>query len=65
MTQRGEFQIIEQFFTHAPFGAWTSQGPGDDCALIDIGGRRIAVTCDMAAFSPTPTPRTWGTRRWR
>lgn len=50
MTQRGEFQIIERFFTHAPFGAWTSQGPGDDCALIDLGGRRIAVTCDMAAL---------------
>ena len=64
MTQRGEFQIIEQFFTHAPFGAWTSQGPGDDCALIDIGGRRIAVTCDMAAlgthFLPDADPEDVG-----
>lgn len=65
MTQRGEFQIIERFFTHAPFGAWSSQGPGDDCALIDLGGgRRIAVTCDMAAvgshFLPNADPEDVG-----
>lgn len=45
----GEFQIIDRFFTHSPFGQWTSQGVGDDCALIDTGTERIAVTTDMMA----------------
>ena len=47
--QQGEFSIIDRFFTHEAFGAWCTQGVGDDCALIDVGEKRIAVTTDMTA----------------
>lgn len=47
MTQAGEFSIIDRYFTHAVFGAWKSKGVGDDCAIIDAGMTRIAVTTDM------------------
>ena len=47
MAQSGEFSIIDRYFTHATFGAWTSKGVGDDCAIIDAGTTRIAVTTDM------------------
>ena len=50
MAEAGEFQIIEKFFTYQTFGAWKSQGVGDDCAIIDTGTGRIAVTCDMMAL---------------
>lgn len=52
MAEAGEFQIIEKFFTYQTFGAWKSQGVGDDCAIIDTGAGRIAVTCDMMALGP-------------
>ena len=44
MPQGGEFQIIERYFTHETFGAWHSRGVGDDCAIIDTGAGRLAVT---------------------
>ena len=47
MAQSGEFSIIDRYFTHAAFGAWTSKGVGDDCAIIDAGATRLAVTTDM------------------
>ena len=47
--RRGEFQIIDRFFTHDAFGEWRSQGVGDDCAITDMPGNRIAVTTDMMA----------------
>lgn len=47
----GEFDIIEQFFTHPVKGPWQSQGVGDDCALITLGQQRIAVTTDMMAMT--------------
>lgn len=60
----GEFQIIDRFFTHSSFGAWKSQGIGDDCALIDTGVERIAVTTDMMAigthFLPSCAPENVG-----
>lgn len=64
MSEAGEFQIIEQFFTYPSFGAWKSQGVGDDCAIIDTGAGRIAVTCDMMAlgthFLPDADPEDVG-----
>lgn len=64
MSQAGEFQIIEQFFTYPSFGAWKSQGVGDDCAIIDTGAGRLAVTCDMMAlgthFLPDADPEDVG-----
>lgn len=50
MVQDGEFSIIDQFFTHAVFGAWKSKGVGDDCAIIDTGAGRLAVTTDMMSL---------------
>ena len=47
--RRGELQIIDRFFTRDAFGEWRSQGVGDDCAIIDMPGNRIAVTTDMMA----------------
>ncbi len=64
MKQKGEFQIIERFFTHQSFGAWRSQGVGDDCAIIDAGACRLAVTTDMMAvgthFLPDADPEDVG-----
>lgn len=64
MPEAGEFQIIEQFFTYPSFGAWKSQGVGDDCAIIDTGAGRLAVTCDMTAlgthFFPDADPEDVG-----
>ncbi len=64
MARNGEFQIIERFFTHETFGAWKSKGVGDDCAIIDMAGSRVAVTCDMMAvgthFLPSARPEDVG-----
>lgn len=60
MARCGEFQIIDRFFTHEAFGEWQSQGIGDDCAIIDAGDTRLAVTTDMMAigthFLPNARP---------
>ncbi len=60
----GEFQIIERFFTYDAFGAWKSQGVGDDCAIINTGAGRIAVTTDMMSmgthFLPDADPEDVG-----
>lgn len=60
----GEFALIDRYFTHSPFGQWISQGVGDDCALIDVGGVRMAVTTDMMSigthFFPDAKPRNVG-----
>lgn len=64
MSEGSEFQIIKQFFTHQSASQWKSQGVGDDCALIDIGQNRIAVTSDMMAigthFLPNARPEDVG-----
>ena len=64
MSEAGEFQIIERFFTYQSFGNWKSQGVGDDCAIIDTGAGRLAVTCDMMAlgthFLPDADPEDVG-----
>ena len=64
MSRNGEFQIIDRFFTHDAFGEWRSEGVGDDCAIIDTGAGRIAVTTDMMAigthFLPTANPEDVG-----
>ena len=48
---KGEFGLIERYFTYPNFSQWSSAGVGDDCALIDVGPRRIAVTTDMMAIT--------------
>jgi len=39
-----EFELITHYFTRP---SRERQGIGDDCALIDIGGRTLALTTDM------------------
>lgn len=60
----GEFELIARYFTHPVPGPWASQGVGDDCALIDLGDRRLAVTSDMLLagrhFFPDVDPETLG-----
>ena len=60
----GEFDLIARHFTRAPHGAWPSQGVGDDCALIDVPGLRLAVSCDMLIagrhFFPDDEPESIG-----
>ncbi len=47
-----EFALIDRFFNNCAdcHGSWKSQGIGDDCAFIDIGSSRVAVTTDMMAL---------------
>ena len=45
--RRGEFQIIDRFFTHDAFGEWRSQGVGDDCAVLHYPDSEVLVTTDM------------------
>lgn len=47
-----EFGVISRFFTDRSFypSAWPSQGAGDDCAFLDVGPMRLAVTADMMAL---------------
>lgn len=61
----GEFGLIARHFTHrTSTGAWASQGVGDDCALIDLADRRLAVTSDMLLagrhFFPDVDPESLG-----
>jgi thiamine-monophosphate kinase len=39
-----EFELIARYFTRP---SRERQAVGDDCALIDFGGRTLAITCDM------------------
>ena len=60
---QGEFDLIARHFTFpASIGRWPSEGVGDDCALIRLSERTLAVTTDMMAvgthFLPDVSPRT-------
>ncbi len=50
--QLDEFALIDRFFSNCDgcLGTWKSQGIGDDCAFLDIGSSRVAVTSDMMAL---------------
>ncbi len=41
-----EFELIARYFTHP---VHERQGVGDDCALIDVGDRTLAITTDLLA----------------
>ncbi|MCD8339215.1 MAG: AIR synthase related protein, partial [Burkholderiales bacterium] len=47
-----EFSIIKKFFTFSDLSKspWFTQGIGDDCAFLDIGNIRLAITTDMEAL---------------
>ena len=43
-----EFELIARYFTRAPApGSLVAAGVGDDCALLDLGERQLAVTTDL------------------
>ncbi len=48
-----EFGLIDRFFVQSfDFkNRWPFQGVGDDCAFLDVGDRRIAVSADMMSQS--------------
>ena len=65
MGQRpSEFEIIDRYFSWALPSKWHTQGIGDDCALVDIGATRVAVTTDTTAigthYLPDADPLTVG-----
>ena len=59
-----EFDLIHQYFQLGVPSHWPSQGIGDDCAIVQIGQTRLAITCDTAAigthFLPQADPYTVG-----
>ncbi len=61
MSGLGEFSLIARYFTR-PSGE--RRGVGDDCALIDVGDRTLALTSDMLLegvhFFPGAEPRALG-----
>ena len=59
-----ETELISRFFNFNIPGQWPTQGIGDDCAIIQVGNRRLAVTTDTVAsgthFLPNADPYTIG-----
>lgn len=60
-----EFELIDRFFARAvPAGSLVRRGVGDDCALLDVGDRLLAVTTDLLLeglhFLPGAEPRALG-----
>lgn len=60
-----EFELIERYFTRAvPPGGIVEHGVGDDCALLDCGERRLAISTDMLLegrhFLPAADPESLG-----
>jgi thiamine-monophosphate kinase len=44
----GEFELIARYFTRPPAaGGMVARGVGDDCAVLDLGDRWLALTTDM------------------
>ncbi len=63
MSQIGEFELIQRFFTRTPSRA--ALGVGDDCALLQLKpGTQLAVSSDMLVsgrhFFPDVDPRKLG-----
>lgn len=59
-----ETELISRFFNFNIPGRWPTQGIGDDCAIIQVGNKRLAVTTDTVAsgthFLPNADPYTIG-----
>lgn len=59
-----ETELISRFFNFNIPGRWSTQGIGDDCAIIQVGNKRLAVTTDTVAsgthFLPNADPYTIG-----
>lgn len=60
-----EFELIARYFTRAPAaGGMVARGVGDDCAVLDLGDRWLAVTTDLLVegrhFLPDAEPEALG-----
>jgi thiamine-monophosphate kinase len=60
-----EFELIARYFTRPPApGGLVARGVGDDCALLQIGDRTLAVTTDLLVegrhFFPDAEPEALG-----
>ena len=59
-----ETELITRFFNFNIPGQWPTQGIGDDCAIIQAGPIRLAITTDTVAsgthFLPDANPYTVG-----
>jgi thiamine-monophosphate kinase len=60
-----EFELIDRFFSRPlPAGGIVMRGVGDDCALLDCGGRVLAMTTDLLLegrhFLPDADPASLG-----
>lgn len=59
-----ETELISRFFNFDIPNHWPTQGIGDDCAIMQVGASRIAVTTDTLAcgthFLPDVNPYTVG-----
>jgi thiamine-monophosphate kinase len=60
-----EFELIDRYFARpVPAGGLVRRGVGDDCALLDLGDRLLAVTTDLLLeglhFLPGAEPEALG-----
>ena len=59
-----ETELISRFFHFNIPGQWPCQGIGDDCAILQVGDTRLAITTDTVAggthFLPNADPYTVG-----
>lgn len=60
-----EFELIARYFTRAPAaGSLVARGVGDDCAVLNLGDRWLAVTTDLLVegrhFLPDAEPEALG-----
>ena len=59
-----ETELISRFFDFQIPGHWSTQGIGDDCAIVEVGQTRLAITTDTVAsgthFLPDADPFTVG-----
>lgn len=59
-----ETELISRFFSFNIPSQWPTQGIGDDCAIVQVGVTRLAITTDTVAggthFLPDANPYTIG-----
>lgn len=49
-TSPSEFDLIGRFFSLGVTSHWSSQGIGDDCAILKVGDSTLAITVDTTAL---------------
>lgn len=56
----GEFGLIREWTKGLRAGAGVAHGIGDDCAVVEVGGKQLLLTCD-ASLEGVHFHRDWGT----